>query len=155
MKKRKAINFDLSTQALKKHFGENTATAYAKIKDFMLENGFEHRQYSGYASKEVMNDSQVASLAEKMSHKFSWLRSCIQEFDVTDIGEQYSLSHIFRESITMDKTLEASPSKENSQQQYSLNAQEALKQKIAQFVESKDFKAQYNTTKKKDRDRER
>lgn len=90
-----------------------------------------------------------------MSKKFTWLSSCIQEFDVTDIGEQYSLSHIFRESITMDKTLEPFPSKENSQQQSSLNAQEALKQKIAQFVESKDFKAQYNTTKKKDRDRER
>ena len=48
---RKAINFDLSTNELKKHFN-NTAEAYNKIKEFMLKNGFEHRQYSGYVSKE-------------------------------------------------------------------------------------------------------
>ena len=37
---RKAINFDLSTNELKKHFN-NTAEAYSKIKQFMLQNGFD------------------------------------------------------------------------------------------------------------------
>lgn len=31
MKVRKAINFDLSTEAVKRHFGENTAPAYNSI----------------------------------------------------------------------------------------------------------------------------
>lgn len=55
MNKHKAINFDLSTNELKKYFS-NTAEAYNQIKSFMLNNGFDHRQYSGYASKEVMDD---------------------------------------------------------------------------------------------------
>ena len=56
---RKAINFDLSTADLKKYF-KNTAEAYNQIKNFMLQNGFEHRQYSGYVSKEAMEDDDVA-----------------------------------------------------------------------------------------------
>ena len=125
---RKAINFDLSTEALKKHFGENTAPAYAKIKAFMLENGFEHRQYSGYASKEKIDEYDISKLAEKMAKKFTWLSSCIQEFDVTDIGEQYSLSHIFRKSITKDKSL----SKENPQKD---SAKERLRQQVKKISE--------------------
>ena len=82
MKKRKAINFDLSTNELKKYFSD-TREPYAKIKEFMLENGFEHRQYSGYASKEVMDYKQIIDLTEKIAEKFTWLSSCIQEFDVT------------------------------------------------------------------------
>lgn len=88
---RKAINFDLSTEALQEHFGENTTPAYQSIKKFMLENGFEHRQYSGYASVESMEDKQVGLLVGKLSKKFTWLSACVKEFDVTDIGEQYSL----------------------------------------------------------------
>ena len=61
---RKAINFDLSTNELKKHF-KDTRESYIKIKTFMLENGFEHRQYSGYASKEPMDDIQIDILAKK------------------------------------------------------------------------------------------
>lgn len=57
MKNRKALNFDLSTNELKKHFN-STAEAYSQIKIFMIENGFEHRQYSGYISKEPMNERE-------------------------------------------------------------------------------------------------
>ena len=90
---RKAINFDLSTNELKKHFN-NTAEAYNKIKEFMLQNGFEHRQYSGYMSKEVIDDDRVSVLITRLSRQFSWLSNCVQKFDVTDIGEQYDLTHL-------------------------------------------------------------
>lgn len=90
---RKAINFDLSTNELKKHF-KNTAEAYNQIKDFMLQNGFEHRQYSGYASKEVMEDDDITLLVLNITNKFSWLYPCTQKFDVTDIGEQHDLKDI-------------------------------------------------------------
>ena len=90
---RKAINFDLSTNELKKHFN-NTTEAYNKIKEFMLQNGFEHRQYSGYMSKEVIDDDRVSVLITRLSRQFSWLSNCVQKFDVTDIGEQYDLTHL-------------------------------------------------------------
>lgn len=90
---RKAINFDLSTNELKKHF-KNTAEAYNQIKDFMLQNGFEHRQYSGYVSKEPLEDYEITNLVVKLKNKFSWLYPCTQRFDVTDIGEQHDLKDI-------------------------------------------------------------
>lgn len=90
---RKAINFDLSTNELRAHF-KNTAEAYNQIKDFMLQNGFEHRQYSGYASKEVMEDDDITLLVLNITNKLTWLYSCTQKFDVTDIGEQHDLKDI-------------------------------------------------------------
>lgn len=62
----------------------------------MLENGFEHRQYSGYASIGLMSDKEINLLVKRLSKQFSWLSTCIQQFDVTDIGRQYSLNHIFK-----------------------------------------------------------
>ena len=50
---RRAINFDLSTNALEEIFGKrNTRKTYSDIKHFMEKNGFEHSQYSGYVSVE-------------------------------------------------------------------------------------------------------
>lgn len=95
---RKAIHFDLSTNELKKYFA-NTAEAYNQIKKFMLENGFEHRQYSGYTSKEVMDDFGIELLTKRLSRNFSWLSACVQHFDVTDIGEQYDLTHLLTSKI--------------------------------------------------------
>ena len=90
---RKAINFDLSTNELKKHFN-STAEAYSQIKTFMTENGFTHRQYSGYVSKETMDDFAIELLTKRLSRKFSWLSACVLNFDVTDIGEQHDLTHL-------------------------------------------------------------
>lgn len=87
---RKAINFDLSTAKLKKYF-KNTSEAYRQIKSFMLKNGFEHRQYSGYVSKEKLDDYKIINISKKISIKFHWIHSCTNKFDVTDIGEQHDL----------------------------------------------------------------
>ena len=92
---RKAINFDLSTNALEQYFS-NTAEAYSKIKQFMLQNGFEHRQYLGYVSKEPLEDYEITNLATKLKNKFSWLYPCAQKFDVTDIGEHRDLKDILK-----------------------------------------------------------
>ena len=136
---RKAINFDLSTNELKKHF-KDTREPYIKIKTFMLENGFEHRQYSGYASKEPMDDKAISLLAEKLNEEFSWLSSCIQEFDVTDIGEQYSLNHIFKDFISINKDLEVkSPTKEHSQKE--LAKKQLMKQVKQSLHKDKDSKS--------------
>ena len=113
---RKAINFDLYTNELKKHFS-NTAEAYNQIKAFMLANGFEHRQYSGYASVESISDRQINLLTRRLARKFTWLSSCVQKFDVTDIGEQYSLIHIFKEDTNPSLTTDLLISKELTQKQ--------------------------------------
>ena len=93
---RKAINFDLSTEKLKRYF-EDTRKPYGLIKDFMLENGFEHRQYSGYTSKEPINERRVIRIVNKLTKKFTWLGECVKEFDITEIGEQYSLKETIQD----------------------------------------------------------
>jgi pemK-like protein 1 len=65
---RKAINFDLSTNTLEELFDKgNTKKPYADIKKFMEENGFMHRQYSGY----------VAVLKPKAYNKKTSLFICV------------------------------------------------------------------------------
>lgn len=60
MKSRKAINFDLDTANLKKYYPQkNYRQAYRDIKDFMVNNGFKHRQWSGYISIHKINDYDV------------------------------------------------------------------------------------------------
>ena len=86
-KQRKAINFDLSTSELRKIFGYfGTAMAYGLIKKFMLEHGFEHRQYSGYISKNPMSFIQVEDIIKKMSIEYSWLHKVVEKMD--EINEE-------------------------------------------------------------------
>ena len=81
-KKRKTINFDLSTSELRKMFGYlGTAKAYSLIKKFILEHGFEHRQYSGYISKNPMSFIQVEDIIKKMSIEYSWLHKVVEKMD--------------------------------------------------------------------------
>lgn len=60
----------------------------------MLDNGFTHRQWSGYNSKEKLSNLDVQRFATKLSKSFPWLKKCVNRFDVTDIGEQHDLTYI-------------------------------------------------------------
>lgn len=68
-------------------------------------NGFEHRQYSVYTSKNSLTTYGIVDLMEKLSQKLPWLYLCINEIDVTDIGEQYSVKGILREFINQEEIL--------------------------------------------------
>ena len=94
---RKAINFDLDTKELMKHF-KNTHQAYSAIKVFMEDNGFEHRQYSGYVSTNYISNAAITLVTNQLNKKFKWLKDCVQKYDVTEIGETYDLKYIFDEA---------------------------------------------------------
>lgn len=87
---RKYINFDLSTNELKKHFN-NTAEAYNKIKEFMTQNGFEHRQYSSYISKEPIDDYDFSQILEIFARKHIWLKDCLQSFDILNVENRIKI----------------------------------------------------------------
>lgn len=92
---RKAINFDLSTKRLKEYYpGKSYRKAYKDIKSFLCNNGFTHRQWSGYVSDSKMSDYQVQKLTQRLVKEYSWLKKCVNKFDVTDIGEQHDLTHL-------------------------------------------------------------
>ena len=87
--RRKAINFDLSTSELRKIFGySGTAMAYGLIKKFMLEHEFEHRQYSGYISKDPMTFATVFNLTNELTLELPWLCEVVKRMDVTNVLEE-------------------------------------------------------------------
>ena len=88
---RKALNFDLDTKKYEELTGKPSPTAYGIIKRFLKRNGFEHRQGSGYISKESMNDGKIFAIIQNMSMELEWLRGSVEEIDVTNIGKQHSL----------------------------------------------------------------
>ena len=88
---RKAINFDIDTKKYEEHTGKKASTAYAEIKRFLKKNGFEHRQGSGYVSKNSLDDLRITAIITNMTLTLKWLRFCVKEIDVTNIGKQHSL----------------------------------------------------------------
>ena len=102
---RKAINFDLDTKELLKHF-KNTHQAYSAIKVFMEDN-------SGYVSTGYISNAATTLLTKQLNKKFKWIKDCVQKYDVTEIGETYDLKYIFDEAKKQEKEKEKNKNKEN------------------------------------------
>ena len=100
----KCVNFDLDTQELLKHFPKGTAKAYNLIKAFFEKEGFEHRQYSGYISKEPMSDYKITKIISQLGSNFVWLENCMKEFDVSNAPEKISVKNQINNSIQKQKT---------------------------------------------------
>ena len=88
---RKALNFDLDTKEYEKYTKRKAPTAYYEIKKFLLNKNFEHRQGSGYISKESLNDVRILVLIENMTKELKWLKKCVKQIDITNIGKQHSM----------------------------------------------------------------
>lgn len=89
---RKALNFDLDTNALKAFYpGSTYSQAYHDIKKFLEESGFQHRQGSGYVSTEPITLYKVSLLINEMSNKLPWLKQCTTVIDATSVGKVYSM----------------------------------------------------------------
>ena len=56
LESKKALNFDLSDILLRKYYpSKNYKKAWSDIKGYLIQNGFNHRQYSGYVSNEKVS----------------------------------------------------------------------------------------------------
>ena len=96
---RKAINFDIDTKKFEEYTKIHSQNAYLELRKFLNRNGFEHRQGSGYISKDSLDDKKVTAIIIKMSVTFEWLKYCIKEMDVTNIGKQHSLVNTINKVI--------------------------------------------------------
>lgn len=114
---RKAVNFDLETEAVLRETGFNsTAPAYSAICAYMESHGFKHRQYSGYISHLPMDESDVVTILDEMGKQLPWLPACYERCDITGIlAESFDYLHAVRtsESLSEDSptidSLEALP----------------------------------------------
>ncbi len=101
---RKQISFDLSQDALKRYYPHKEAgqdsqffkRAYKDIRRFMEANGFERRQYSVYVSLQQRTSLDVALLAQRMGEALPWLRLCVKDITVTNIGARHSVLGLLR-----------------------------------------------------------
>ena len=106
--KRKSINFDLDTNKLKEIYATEEKKfnqAYFEIKKFMKENGFSHRQGSGYISNNPMSDTDVINFIIKLQNRFPWIYDCSKKIDGTEINTQFDLrSFMESKDIGLKKT---------------------------------------------------
>ncbi len=97
-RRRYAINFDLSIEKLENYYSTtNPKGAYGEINKFMQDNGFAHRQYSGYVSVETMTKRELFDFVERLNEKFQWLGKCIEKMDATVIPKTYDLKEMIND----------------------------------------------------------
>ena len=95
---RRAINFDLHGNSLEQYFSEsNPNDAYRVLGKFFHDNGFEHRQGSGYVSKEPLTKAEVVRIVDKLNEQFPWLEKCTSCTDVTNIGKTYDMEKMLKQ----------------------------------------------------------
>lgn len=94
---RRALNYDLDDNKLKLYYPnpKSYKNAWRDIKGYLCKNGFESRQYSGVVSKDSMSMYEVGRIIKKLDLKFPWLAQCVLKFDVTNVGNTYSLINKF------------------------------------------------------------
>lgn len=124
---RKALNFDLDTKALKKYYGKkNYRQAYTDIKSFMENEGFKHRQWSGYVSRDKIAVTDMNMLIKKMKITFPWLKKCVKRFDVTDIGKQHDLTYIITGKSNAEVKKKVPVTKAQRKNSFSINKLERI-----------------------------
>nr|WP_288544940.1 hypothetical protein [uncultured Faecalibacillus sp.] len=98
LKSKIALNFDLNNSLLKVHYpSKNYKNAWKDIYNYLINHGFIHRQYSGYISNEAVSMIYVTQTITDMSLILDWLQHCVKEFDVTLIGDEFSLKQHFQQ----------------------------------------------------------
>lgn len=93
--KRKAINFDLDTNKMKEL--KLYPKGYRMLGASLKKHGFEHRQGSGYISKEKLDGDNIYDIISELVSENEWLAECVRKIDVTDIGRQHDLTATVRE----------------------------------------------------------
>lgn len=116
---RKAIYFDLIEEEVKKIFGErNTSAAYRKIKRFMIAHGFEHRQYSGYISNDIMLRYEVENILRNLCMEQPWICLCTQKIDVMEIRKEYDYLPFIREYMKDQESQQESPFEQDRDEEW-------------------------------------
>ncbi len=116
---KKQITFDLSQDALRRYYPHKETgqdpqffkKAYKDIRRFMEANGFERRQYSVYVSTEQRTSLDIALLAQRMGEELPWLRLCVKDITVTNIGARHSLLGLLRSDALPAELLPPVPKK--------------------------------------------
>ena len=99
----KAINFDLDTHQLEEYYpGPHYNRAYYDLRKFFKNQGFSHRQGSGYISDTKLSTADIYDLMDDLSREFEWLGFCVNKIDVTNVGRQHDLTDLLKSDEETD-----------------------------------------------------
>ncbi|GHV01603.1 hypothetical protein FACS1894211_11680 [Clostridia bacterium] len=85
---RKAINFDLDTNEMRKIFKRYT-DGYRLLRKSFKKLGFEHEQGSGYISKKEISNVQAERAIRALAKQNPWLLKCVKKFKITEPAVLY------------------------------------------------------------------
>lgn len=132
-KVRRAINFDLSIDLLKEYYNAETPkNAYKELRSFFCQEGFTHRQGSGYISVDPLSDTAVVNLCKKMKKELPWLEKCAKKMDLTNIGSMHNILK-YMEHINLDSDVQ-----QMSLQDFGIDL-DMLNQSIENVLETEDL----------------
>lgn len=135
----KFFNFDLDSKELLKKFN-NTATAYNAIKKFFIERDFEHRQYSGYLSNQLLNKYDVVKITKELGKNFKWLKGCIQKADVSNVvsKDETNIKEQIYDAIENDERTHLKSQEQQGKINQIQQKHKELEQEIKYYTEHKN-----------------
>lgn len=87
-----AIAFDFDTDILERLYpNPSWRNAYADVRTFLEENGFEHRQGSVYFGEPDIGATDCIAIVEDMADEFSWFTPSLKDIRMLRIEENNDL----------------------------------------------------------------
>ena len=145
----KAMNFDLDTKQMTEKLG-SSSKGYYLLRRTMKQLGFEHRQGSGYVSKQKIDSLAVTDVVSQLCELHEWLPDCIKKFDITNItSRQYSLlNEFFRAKQKVDERMAVDPIyalKIQTQRKQILSQSDAIADSLAKTIKPQPNHTPWNT----------
>lgn len=151
-KRYRAINFDLSTEELRNLFGESgRKEAYKKIGAFLESQGFVHRQWSGYISKNKLDMLEVTRLSKNLFKNFPWLTKCANRIDVTNIGKRFDMIKLHNKTERKASEVDVSTDDKEKSESNTISLKE-LKGDVSSRISSEQNKGATSKDKGKSHD---
>lgn len=87
-----AIAFDLDTDTLQQLYpSPSWNNAYADIRRFLQENGFDHKQGSVCFGDETIDAVTCVLVAQRLADEFDWFQPCVQDIRMMRIEDNNDL----------------------------------------------------------------
>ena len=112
------INFDLHTDVLIQVFGlSNYTKGYTEVEKYLLKNGFEHSQFSGYTSEKPMSYPQAYAICRSMNRQLKWLSQAVNKFSISNLSSDYNFDELFQDN-NVNCDLELTPTYDDYEDEY-------------------------------------
>ncbi len=97
----KQLIFDLDTVLLKELYGDDYTEVYYWIRTFLDKKGFDHLEGSGYLSRKMMSDVQLARVIRSLIRKYPFLDKCVKKIHSANVTSKHSWSDYFHYDGTL------------------------------------------------------